>query len=253
MLFRIYFSRSLLIFCIALGAAAAWRNSPALRRRWNAFVNEPGSPINLAVFRIAVFATLFFLADLKTVELFSSFPIELQKLPSPGGNFLRLFPWNPEAARVATYLLKTICVLGILGLGSRFCAFSAACLAYYVLGFQQSFGKVDHFHHLIWFTLLLSVSQCGDALSIDALLQSPTKFLVLTLLGTSVIGHLRFAAPFRLALIRSDLFLSRILEVLELRLCLGLSGKSCNCIYSPHGHFWAIGDLLFDSISIPCC
>ncbi len=60
-------------------------------------------------------------------------------------------------------------MLGILGLGSRFCAFSAACLAYYVLGFQQSFGKVDHFHHLIWFALLLSVSRCGDALSIDAL------------------------------------------------------------------------------------
>jgi hypothetical protein len=167
---RIFFSRSLLIFCAALGAAAAWRNSHALRRSWNTFINEPGSAINLAIFRIAVFATLFFLADLKTVELFSSFPIELQKLPSPGGNYLRLLPWNPEVARAATYLLKSICVLGMLGVGSRLCAFSAACLAYYVLGFQQSFGKVDHFHHLIWFTLLLSVSRCGDALSIDALL-----------------------------------------------------------------------------------
>ena len=167
---RIYFSRSLLIFCIAFGAAAAWRNRDTVRRRWNDFINEPGSAINLAVFRIAVFATLFFLVDVKTVELFASFPVELQKLPSPGGNFLRLLPWNPEVALWATYILKTICVLGILGVGSRLCAFSAACLAYYVLGFQQSFGKVDHFHHLIWFTLLLATSRCGDALSVDALL-----------------------------------------------------------------------------------
>jgi hypothetical protein len=166
---RIYFSRSLLIFCTALAAAAVWQHKHALRSGWNAFIHEPGSALNLAVFRIAVFATLFFLADPKTVDLFASFPIELQKLPSPGGYFLRLFPWNPAAARCTTYLLKTICVLGMLGVGSRLCAFSAACLAFYVLGFQQSFGKVDHFHHLIWFTLLLAVSRCGDALSIDAL------------------------------------------------------------------------------------
>jgi hypothetical protein len=167
---RIYFSRSLLIFSIVLGATAAWRNRVPLRRRCNDFINEPGSAINLAVFRIAVFATLFFLVDVKTVKLFASFPIELQKLPSPGGNFLRLLPWNPEVALCATYLLKTICVLGMLGVGSRMCAFSAAGLAYYVLGFQQSFGKVNHFHHLIWFTLLLATSRCGDALSVDALL-----------------------------------------------------------------------------------
>jgi hypothetical protein len=167
---RIYFSRSLLLYCAAFGAAAAWRHRLAVRRRWNIFINEPGSAINLAIFRIAVFATLFFLADPKIVELFASFPIELQKLPSPGGSFLRLFPWNPEAALCGTYLLKTICVLGMLGIGSRLCAFSAACLAYYVLGFEQSFGKVDHFHHLIWFALLLAVSRCGDALSIDALM-----------------------------------------------------------------------------------
>ena len=222
---RIYYSRSLMIFCFALSAVAAWRHRDAVRRGWNAFINEPGSAINLAVFRIAVFATLFFLANPKTVELFSSFPIELQKLPSPGGNVLRLFPWNPEAALFATYLLKTVCVLGIVGVGSRLCAFSATCLAFYVLGFQQSFGKVDHFHHLIWFTLLLAVSRLWRCFVDRCPVCPTTEFLVCTLVGTTTIGRLRFATTLRLAVVRGDLFLSGILEVLELRIRLGLSRK----------------------------
>ncbi len=91
-LFRIYFSRSLLMFCMALGAVAAWRNSAALRRGWNAFINEPDSAINLAVFRIAVFATLFFLADLENGGAVSSFPVELQNCPAQAETFSACSP-----------------------------------------------------------------------------------------------------------------------------------------------------------------
>jgi hypothetical protein len=38
----------------------------------------------------------------------------------------------------------------------------------YVLALPQFVGTVIHTHHLLWFTLLLAVSPCGDALSVDA-------------------------------------------------------------------------------------
>ena len=41
-------------------------------------------------------------------------------------------------------------------------------LGWYVLGLPQTFGKVDHDHHLLWCLFVLACSPCGDALAIDA-------------------------------------------------------------------------------------
>jgi predicted DCC family thiol-disulfide oxidoreductase YuxK len=45
-------------------------------------------------------------------------------------------------------------------------------LALYVMGITQVYGKVSHDHELIWFMAILAVSRSGDALSVDAILES---------------------------------------------------------------------------------
>ncbi|HTQ40182.1 MAG TPA: HTTM domain-containing protein [Pirellulales bacterium] len=165
---RLYFSRSLFLFCAMLGAAAAWHSRQTVRKRWAVFLFEPDSPINLAVFRIALFAALFFVVSPNLTYLFASFPAELKKVPSLTGVFLRWLPFDPDVATVAAYGLKAVCLLGMLGVASRMNALLAVVLGYYVLGIQQSFGKVNHIHHLIWFAMVLAASRCGDALSVDA-------------------------------------------------------------------------------------
>ena len=47
-------------------------------------------------------------------------------------------------------------------------ALVAALLAVYVLGIPQLYGKVDHYHHLVWLALLLACSPCADQLAVDA-------------------------------------------------------------------------------------
>jgi hypothetical protein len=182
---RLFLSRFLVLYFVGFGAAAAWSFRRPLRNRMTAFAKEPGSPINLAVFRIAVFAVLYLKTEPKSVELFASFPAELRKLPHLGGIVLRLLPFDPEIAHGVAYALKAVCVFGMFGLASRSSALIAALLAFYVLGLQQSYGNVSHYHHLIWFALLLAVSRCGDALSLDALLASRPGNWKSRLLGPS--------------------------------------------------------------------
>src|SRR5262249_50715778 len=45
---------------------------------------------------------------------------------------------------------------------------TAAVTSLYALGIPQLYGKVDHYHHLVWLALLLAASPCADALSLDA-------------------------------------------------------------------------------------
>jgi hypothetical protein len=45
---------------------------------------------------------------------------------------------------------------------------TAAVSSLYVLGIPQMYGKVDHYHHLVWLAVLLACSPCGDALSVDS-------------------------------------------------------------------------------------
>ncbi|MBV9611494.1 MAG: HTTM domain-containing protein [Acidobacteriaceae bacterium] len=58
---------------------------------------------------------------------------------------------------------------GMAGLFSRTSMALAGVMMLFGMGRLQWYGKVDHYHHVLWFTLLLAASPCGDALSIDAL------------------------------------------------------------------------------------
>ncbi len=166
---RLLFSRILLIY-LAIGLVVI----ASLRRRqvWRIvkeFFTAATHPLNLAIFRIVFFFTLFRSVDIPYTVWFSHIPTELQVAPTGLAWLLPHLPINETWVTLSCELLLFFCLTGMLGLFARTSALCAAILGCYVHGVPSFFGKVNHDHHLIWFAALLATSRCGDALSCDAL------------------------------------------------------------------------------------
>ena len=157
---------------LLLGGSIVWaaRHSDRVRATFRGFFGEKGSAVDLAVFRMVLFGTIFYCADPATIRLYAGLPRELLTPPLGFGLAARILPFDPWTAAAAALLLRGVCLLGIVGLFTRSAAFAITVLTYYVLGIPQCFGQVDHYHFLAWFSLLMAFSRCGDALSIDSLL-----------------------------------------------------------------------------------
>jgi predicted DCC family thiol-disulfide oxidoreductase YuxK len=126
-------------------------------------------PINLAVFRIVFFWTLLDPERVPNTIFYSQLPVELQVVPQGLGWLFTYSPINETLAKVFSNLYLVTCFTGMIGLWSRTSALLTAVFGFYILGIPQIFGKVNHYHHIIWFSALLAASPCGDAFSCDAI------------------------------------------------------------------------------------
>ncbi len=133
------------------------------------FFNATTYPINLAVFRIVLFFTLFNSVDVSEVVWFSQFPVELRFAPTGLEWLPDYLPINETWATASSTLFLVFCFTGMIGLFTRTSALLALVFGFYVLGIPQFFGKVRHYHHLIWFLAILAASRCGDVFSCDAI------------------------------------------------------------------------------------
>lgn len=153
---------------LATGIAAVgisfWMVAP---RRIRTFLNAETSPFNLAFFRIVLFGYLL-TVDVRQAAWFAQLPDVLQ-VPPPGWEFIvPVLPTDPGVVSTAGILFKAACLTGLVGCWSRTSAAIVAVLGLYVLGLPQFYGKINHNHHLLWFSGLLATSRCGDALALDA-------------------------------------------------------------------------------------
>jgi hypothetical protein len=136
------------------------------------FFGAAGHPINLAIFRIVLFTVLFIRADVDSITWYAALSPDLH-YPPPGWSWLLgVLPITPDIALAATWLVKVACVFAIIGLFSRTSAAVVCVVGLYALGILQFYGKVSHFHHLMWFAGLMAVSPAGHALSMDALIRA---------------------------------------------------------------------------------
>jgi len=159
----------IIINALSLILVASLLNSRT-RRIVKSFFTEKTHPVNLAVFRIVLFLTVINTADVSDVIWFSEFPKELLFAPTGLEWLFNYIPLNETWARVSSLLFLFFCFTGMIGLFTRTSALLAVIFGFYVLGIPQFFGKVRHYHHLIWFLAILAASRCGDAFSIDAIL-----------------------------------------------------------------------------------
>ena len=167
---RLLLSRLAFIAVAAGLVILAVRRRQGTIRRLREFFSAEDEPLNLAVFRVVLFAVLWTFSDLEQLRWFSQVPQELRILP--WGSRWWLFgtlPINDIWVTAAWWGLRVASFLAMVGLWTRPAAAASALLAVYVLGVPQLFGKVHHYHHLVWFAALLASSRCGDALSCDAL------------------------------------------------------------------------------------
>ena len=146
-----------------------WNRAPKFVRD---FFTATSAPVNLAVFRIVLFTLVLFSFSMGNVAWFGSLPPEL-RFPPTGLNFvISHIPITETVVWYAALTLTLGCIACILGLFTRTSIIICLVLSIYVLGVPQVFGKINHYHHLIWFMAILAVSPCSDVLSIDAVRKS---------------------------------------------------------------------------------
>jgi hypothetical protein len=143
-----------------------WR--ARLTESWINFLADCGSPLNLAVVRIFVFAAIPFSRDFQEATKYASFPRELI-VPPMGMSWLPIAAIDPSIVAWAQSFLVVSCVCAVLGWRTKISTLVATILSVYVLAMPQMLGKTNHNNLvLIWFAWVLSASRCADVLSVDA-------------------------------------------------------------------------------------
>jgi hypothetical protein len=168
---RVFLSRVFAAVCSGVALVLLGWHRPRVMRHLRAFFAEPEAPVNLAVFRIAVFAATLLTFTWEVNFQLAELPSDVFTVPSGFGWFADIAPRGPMTVRIVTGCFMAVCVAGLLGLFTPVATLLAALLGLYVLAIPQLYGKVNHYHYLLWFTCLLAVSPCGQALSVDALLR----------------------------------------------------------------------------------
>ncbi len=152
------------------GAAFVWTRRRRIAEGFRGFFEAESHPFNLAVFRIVIFAVLLDKALLPNVLWYISLPHELQVPPDALGWVLPLLPATDIAVCAAWAAFTLACCFGMIGFLTRLSSLVAAVLGFYLMGLTQLYGKVDHYHFLIWFLLLFTAGHAGDFFGVDAVL-----------------------------------------------------------------------------------
>jgi hypothetical protein len=159
--------RSVAVYLLACLFLASPTGRAALRRLFH----EPGPALNLAVWRIVLFGTLFYLVDRDQLAFYADLP-DVLHWPRPGlGAFFSAIPQPPEAVSVLSAALLVACASAMLGFCSRTSALLVTVLGLVVLTNLEVHGKMRWIHHLLWMSSVMALAPCGDALSIDTLLR----------------------------------------------------------------------------------
>ena len=168
---RLFLSR-ILVVCIALyGVLLLVILRDYFLRIVKEFFRATAHPINLAVFRIVVFCILLFWASrgFSRIVWYSQVPPEFRIAPVGLKWILDVLPINETWATIACALLLVFSFTAMIGFFTRTSAWITVITGVYALGIPELFGKVDHYHHLVWFPAILAASRCGDVFSVDAI------------------------------------------------------------------------------------
>ena len=144
---------------------------PALAERWRRWWFAPEWPDNLGLCRLLFFGLLLaFYLPVSHVG-WGSVPASFR---NPIWLFERLhLPiLSDSALGVCVVAWKVALALSCVGLLTRVGTAVAFALGFYLIGVPYNFGKTDHMTAIVvWTMLILALSRCGDAWSLDALIR----------------------------------------------------------------------------------
>ena len=143
--------------------------------RWkfvSRFLSEKRTPLDLAVFRIALMVDyLEIVSDLPKILHFAALDSALVVPPVGWGPVASWVPRNHLVVETVGVIFIICLVLSLIGLWTRISVLVTVVSAVYLLAILQIFGKINHSHHMVLFGVILCFSPCGDALSVDAYLR----------------------------------------------------------------------------------
>jgi len=138
--------------------------------------DDRGWTYNLAIFRIVFLAMVALPFALHVVRWTARVMPELPPDVWVPISFYQLVPMNllrnASLAHALAVLDLVLIVLALLGIWTRWTLGLATVVSVYVFGLIQNQGKVDHFHHVVWFMALLAAGPSGHVLSVDAIVRS---------------------------------------------------------------------------------
>jgi predicted DCC family thiol-disulfide oxidoreductase YuxK len=190
-------SAALFVGAVVLGIALAIRFRVHVIRAVRTFFSEPGTAFNLAVFRFVFFSTALALAHvpLVTDKDFAQLPRGLM-VPPKGFNLVSsFFPISVTLVQIAFWIAVASSVFAAVGLFTRLASSLFLVSATYYLTIPQIFGKVVHYHTIIWVAAILTVSRTSDAMSLDAVIRARRSR---TTEITPPPPHVAYARPIRL-------------------------------------------------------
>ena len=158
---RLLFTLSGLAFVIGI-YLTRWR------RHLLAFWRTPSTAFNLGVLRLlVVWQVVTFPLD--AIYALPQFTADGLSLPIGYGWIRGFAPLSAFAIAVAMRAFYVVGGLAFFGVFTRLTVPLLTAIAFWTMLGSQLVGKMHHFHHL-WLALAaLSLSPCGDALSVDAL------------------------------------------------------------------------------------
>ena len=135
------------------------------------------SPIKLAFFRITFFGVcssyvILFPETLKNLYEPCLLLPETNRTALPiFGDIFSIIPFNESISQIITIVWCVSAVFSFLGFMTRLSIFFFCVSTFYLFGIPQYYSKVVHYHYILWYAIILSLSPCGNALSIDSLIQ----------------------------------------------------------------------------------
>ncbi len=146
-------------------------NGATFRSVVAAFLYRPTSPYNLALMRAGVMLLLaghlaFYVHGGQ--GQMASLPAEArQPLPFIGW-LIDLLPISQGLYDGLLWTTVGTCLLAGFGLFTRYTLPLSAVLLLYVLGVPQFYGKIYHYHMMVWVPIYLAFSPCAEVFSVDA-------------------------------------------------------------------------------------
>ncbi|MAO65624.1 MAG: hypothetical protein CL666_11555 [Balneola sp.] len=133
-----------------------------------AFFNEEKSAFSLGILRVVVFSLILYINFPVSISELSHLGTDSLSPPLGWPDSLAAFLIQPIVSSTLSVLFTTFCIGGLIGFYTRYMIIGATITGLFVMGIPQFFGKIDSYH-ILWHTLvIMSFSNAGDSLSVDA-------------------------------------------------------------------------------------